>query len=93
MGFTIALASQSGGKAGSGYNRTSTVQVRDALGDGFLLLAQFRFPTDDAERREAAFAKARRFVETHLTRALEQPQVNTDSTAKPTRSHRKPMPE
>ena len=26
-------------------------------------------------------------------KGLEQPQVNTDSTAKPTRSHRKPMPE
>lgn len=56
-GYIIRLPT-SGGKAGKGRNRTSTVQVRK---DGFLK-AQFRFLVNDATSYRAAMQKAEDFA-------------------------------
>ena len=48
----------SGGKAGKGHNKTSTVQVR--RNDG--IVRQFRFTTDDKASMKAACAKAKAFA-------------------------------
>lgn len=56
-GYIIRLPT-SGGKAGKGRNRTSTVQVRKY---GFLK-AQFRFLVDDVASYRAAMRKAEDFA-------------------------------
>lgn len=57
-GYKIRLPT-SGGKAGKGRNRTSTVQV---LKDG-CLKAQFRFLVDDINSYHLAMQKAKDFAE------------------------------
>jgi len=52
FGFIIKLARQTGGKAGKGYNKTSTIQVvKDDC-----IVKQFRYTVDDA----ASFAQVSR---------------------------------
>lgn len=48
----------SGGKAGRGHNRTSTLQIRR---DG-CIKKQFRFVVADLSSRLAAYEKARRYT-------------------------------
>lgn len=48
----------SGGKAGKGFNKTSSLQVLR----GNLMVRQFRFVVGDAASRKAAIEKARQFV-------------------------------
>ena len=48
----------SGGKAGRGCNRTSTIQVRR----GRSILKQFRFAVSDSDSRIKAIRKARAFA-------------------------------
>lgn len=49
----------SGGKAGTGFNKTSTIQVR--LGN--MIVKQFRFTMDSESSRRAAMRKAREYCE------------------------------
>lgn len=42
-GFQIATASSTGGKAGRGHNKTSTVQVRWPQNGGYTIEKQIRF--------------------------------------------------
>ena len=51
----------SGGKAGKGLNKTSSLQVRM---DG-CILKQFRFKTSDREDRQRAFNMANMWIEYH----------------------------
>lgn len=51
----------SGGKAGRGCNKTSTLQVRY----GGVVLKQFRFTVADFESRKAATRKAKDFIIAH----------------------------
>ena len=48
----------SGGKAGKGHQKTSTIQVRKDN----RIVKQFRFTIDDNESRKAAVAKAKEFA-------------------------------
>lgn len=59
MGYKVMLATQSGGKAGKGRNKTSTVQV---LCDN-ILVKSFRFRTDNMDSFKRAKAKAMQYVE------------------------------
>jgi hypothetical protein len=56
----------SGGKAGKGRNKTSTIQVRS----GTQILAQFRFSTASIFSQREALAKARQWCE--VERAVEE---------------------
>ncbi len=57
--YEIRLARQSGGKAGKGRNKTSTVQVFC----GSCIVRSFRFSVDDVHSLQAAWVKAREYVE------------------------------
>lgn len=48
----------SGGKAGKGRNRTSTIQVRR----GGVIVKQYRFPMDNEEKRKKAIQRAKDFA-------------------------------
>ena len=67
-GYDIKGANPSGGKAGRGCNKTTTIQVLEPLGaDGsYLLKKSFSFNTQDrmAEQlRIVAVAKAKKFID------------------------------
>lgn len=63
-GFIIRNATLSGGKAGKGYNKTSTIQVREPIGGGdYLLKAQYRYTTGNQEQYTRAILKARNWVD------------------------------
>jgi hypothetical protein len=66
----------SGGKAGKGLNRTSTLQVRR---DGSIL-KQFRFAVADFESRKIAVQKAKDFIIAHA-RSLHQRRAMMKSKA------------
>jgi hypothetical protein len=57
-GYTIKLANQTGGKAGKGHNKTSTVQV---IKDG-CLVKQFRYTVDNPASFMEASRKAIEFA-------------------------------
>lgn len=57
--YEIKLARQSGGKAGKGHNKTSTVQVHcDSI-----IVKQFRFNVDEAGSFKKALAKAQEYTQ------------------------------
>lgn len=58
LGFEIHVPT-SGGKAGTGRNRTSTIQLRRAN----CIQKQFSFVMDDPDSRSRAIAKAKHFAE------------------------------
>ncbi len=55
-GYTLRLPT-SGGKAGKGCNKTSTVQVLQPLGSGSLLVKQVRFKVTDGHTKAVDTAK------------------------------------
>jgi hypothetical protein len=57
-GFTFHVP-ESGGKAGNGCNRTTSIQVRK----GPYIVKQFRFVMSDAKSRADAIAKAKAFAQ------------------------------
>jgi hypothetical protein len=58
-GFEISLAKQSGGKAGRGFNLTSTVRVLYRINsECVLLLKQIRFKIGTAEETKEAMKNA-----------------------------------
>lgn len=63
-GYEIARSSNSGGKAGSGHNKTATIQVRKVFGSGgYLILKHFRFTTGTLESKREAEQKAKSFID------------------------------
>ncbi len=56
--YRIKLANQTGGKAGRGRNKTSTVQVFC----GSCIVKQFRFSMIDHESYKAAMMKAKHYI-------------------------------
>lgn len=50
------------GKNGKGLKKTSGIQVREYISDGYLLLANYSFPVGDIAKRNAAIAKARDYI-------------------------------
>jgi hypothetical protein len=56
--------STGGGKAGRGFNKTATVQVREWLQPpNYLLKKQIRFKVDDPESLVRAVKKAQAFID------------------------------
>ena len=56
----IVEAKKSGGKAGRGYNKTSTIQVIEIVGNmGYNILKQFRFNLMDESSKQKAKQKAK----------------------------------
>jgi hypothetical protein len=62
-GYTIAEANRRGGKAGRNKNRTSTIQVRQALSSGYLLKGQFRYTVGSRDEQIVAVEKARQRID------------------------------
>jgi len=62
--YVIAESNGRGGKAGTGRNKTATLQVREPNGTGFFLLKQFRYSVDDVGGKLAAYHKAIEFITT-----------------------------
>lgn len=58
LGHVIKHARQTGGKAGKGRNRTSTVQVLKEIGEYDVLVKHFRYVVGDRESELRAFRKA-----------------------------------
>jgi hypothetical protein len=54
----ITLAKQTGGKAGKGHNKTSTIQVMD----GHIVIKMFRFKVDSITGYNKALQKAIKFA-------------------------------
>jgi len=60
--YHIQDAKSTGGKAGRGRNKTSTVQVFEVIGDFGYLKKQIRFDVNDFQSHERAKEKARAWV-------------------------------
>lgn len=60
----IRHAKNTGGKAGKGCNKTSTLQVVELFSNGAMLLKQFRYTVNDIESYYTALDKARGYVKT-----------------------------
>lgn len=61
--YVLKTASPTGGKAGKGLNKTSTVQVIDSR--EMILLKHFRFKVGDPASLARAWAKAWKFYDEH----------------------------
>ena len=63
MKYEIAQSNGRGGKAGSGKNKTATIQVREPIRPGEnLLKAQFRYALGNSAAMAMARAKARAWI-------------------------------
>lgn len=60
-GFVI-YESDGHGKATKGNKKTTGIQVRQYLNQGYLLLANFSYPVGDTAKRNAAIEKARNYI-------------------------------
>ena len=59
----IVEARKTGGKAGNGRNKTSTIQVIEIVGNkGYNILKQFRFNLMDESSKQKAKQKAKEYV-------------------------------
>jgi hypothetical protein len=55
----IQYAMQSGGKAGRGLNKTSTIQIRDEIN---CIVKQFQYVVNDSESERKAFRRAKKYI-------------------------------
>lgn len=55
----IKYANPTGGKAGKGFNKTSTIQVMDDMN---CMVKQFRYNVGDAESENKALNKAKEYI-------------------------------
>lgn len=63
-GYEIALSNGRGGKAGTGHNKTATIQVREPVRPGeYLLKAQFHYDVASNAAKANAHAKARVWID------------------------------
>ena len=63
-GYEIAHSNGRGGKAGTGHNKTATIQVREPVRPGeYLLKAQFRYTVASSASKANAHAKARAWID------------------------------
>jgi len=58
----VIFESDGHGKACKGDKKTSGIQVRQYIGNGYLLLANFGFPINDKEAKNKAIEKARIYI-------------------------------
>lgn len=74
-GYTIRLARQTGGKAGKGYNKTSTVQIVEKFGfDGLLerVVKMVRYEVGKPGELEKAIDKAKQKIDQMTEQAHEK---------------------
>lgn len=77
--YHIQIANPTGGKAGKGKNKTSTVQVIDDTDtDNAFLVHSFRFKVGDMESRIRAFDKAEKWVAAALAGGFHLPKTKED---------------
>lgn len=69
--YALKFARNTGGKAGKGRNKTSTVQVVQRVGEGYRVLKQFRFRVGDIASQRRAVDRAGAFIK--AAAAKEQP--------------------
>lgn len=69
MDYHIQTARNTGGKAGKGCNKTSTIQVYEVIGDMGFLKKHFRFAINDPKGYAKAQEKARAWVAAQQTLA------------------------
>ena len=63
-GYEIAHSNGRGGKAGTGHNKTATIQVREPVRPGeYFLKAQFRYTVASSASKANAHAKARAWID------------------------------
>lgn len=63
-GYEIALSNGRGGKAGTGHNKTATIQVLEPGRPGeYYLKAQFRYTVNSSASKANAHAKARAWID------------------------------
>lgn len=60
-----------GGKAGKGFNKTSTLQVRKPVLSGYLQKAKFRFLVGDAESETKAIENAKKWIDTETGKPVQ----------------------
>lgn len=66
-GYTIQDASPTGGKAGKGHNKTTSVQVLERHGEGFVKLWHTRYKVGDMAARGRAVVRCIEWVDKHMT--------------------------
>ncbi len=71
-GYVIRQADSAGGKAGRGHNKTSTIQVREPMPDGYLLKKSFRWRVADRNSLNKAIEKAKKYVDDSLSKPTKQ---------------------
>ena len=63
----VIFESDGHGKAVKGTKKTSGIQVRQYISNGYLFLANFSFPVNDKEARNRAIEKARIYIKESTT--------------------------
>lgn len=53
----------SGGKAGKGFNKTTTIQVRKPMRNGYLIIARWRVKVGDQQERLEVIEQAKKVIE------------------------------
>jgi len=61
-GYIVKPASPTGGKAGRGYNKTSTIQIIENM----CVIKAFRFKMNDFNSRAQAVQKAKSFIDEQI---------------------------
>lgn len=56
-------SSEGHGKATKGDKKTSSIQVRQPMRNGYLLLNTVSFPVDDKEKMKLAIEKSRKYID------------------------------
>lgn len=65
-GYIIVESNERGGKAGRGFNKTKTLQVRENNGNGFLIKKQVTFTVGDSDSYSKAEDKCRKYIDEYL---------------------------
>lgn len=60
--YYITEAQANGGKAGKGNNKTTSIQVRQQMQGGYLVLASYNYPIGDTAKRDKAIEKAKAYI-------------------------------
>ena len=75
-GYTIAESHKTGGKAGKGNNRTASIQVREEMGEGYLLKKAFSYSLDREGAKEEAIQKAKDYIDNSINKNEAEQEVH-----------------
>lgn len=65
-GYTI-VESERHGKAVKGTKKTTSIQVREPMGNGYLLKKQISYPIHDYDKKQKAIEKAKKYVDEQVS--------------------------